>query len=913
MREIFIVLALMLVGCLDAAPSPRFAVLVPMHDISTIRSWQAWNTHTPCNSTILEEDATLVVQYAYNGLSSSIFIKEEVLLAEIKRAWDNLDEAVQRCFRGGIQFVAVSAPESHIAGANAMWLDAFPALRDLGFDIFLLMEFDLLPIQDGWLSAVMEEATAPAPFWVRGSREHICGLPHNPLNERYTHFNGNAIYSLAPDFDIMRTLLKDRLLNISSTPSPYDMYLAETIQDLARHSPELLSFYVPSSVILACTHMAYEASSLATNGVFLVHSNIPLASVPEQAIWETCQTTESKTKGEPPKSLASLKTMIENGELQLPLSPSNCHLASSGPDNEDWNEQLKGKMYVYSMDHHGGPVSCQGPLWKTLGVVTHAEISDEHCSFHGVCQTRATWYQQPFWRTSFTEPAPAQVALAPCPQNRRRLFWEMYSTDPELNRVDAFFCGFAVANCELFMPFNRSLIVMAATRLELGRGDTKIPWAWANHVWPASVVASQTKEWFENLVRIAAKPGNAIVANNVYDAKLIEYMTGVVPHMIGSWCGPTTETAYSCLPTVAASIVQTYRPVRSDILFGASRDVFQHPVYCRKFQSCEDAWAHPLLQELRVAASESTFRFSRCKDLYKDGFSSDQLVQHPALLFLPYQSSIMTFFELYRQNIPIFVPSKELLLKWHAEYDILFERVYGLPLALPSGMGGPSPNSDALADVSHWMQFYDYYLYPHVIYFDSLPGLVKLIETTDFHAVSQLMKQHNIAELSAQTKAWKNFFSEVVQPGASWRAEDPNRRESLATQAYADVMMNLWDIDVEPKMQSELLELSPWITPDNLCEGPAPRIVNVAHRRDLNETGTKKKVKKVSKASAKSKDKKQTKKAPVQKKKGTRAAIAGGIAASTTLIAVWIYRKVKKPLKPSAVKKPIGATQSTTV
>lgn len=51
----------------------------------------------------------------------------------------------------------------------------------------------------------------------------------------------------------------------------------------------------------------------------------------------------------------------------------------------------------------------------------------------------------------------------------RKQFYEVYKNDSEINQVDAFICFHPAAMCELFMPFNRTLIVIASTRYELGR------------------------------------------------------------------------------------------------------------------------------------------------------------------------------------------------------------------------------------------------------------------------------------------------------------------------------------------------------------------------------------------------------------------------------------------------------------
>ncbi len=85
----------------------------------------------------------------------------------------------------------------------------------------------------------------------------------------------------------------------------------------------------------------------------------------------------------------------------------------------------------------------------------------------------------------------------------------------------------------------------------------------------------------------------------------------------------------------------------------------------------------------------------------------------------------MSFFELYRMNIPLLVPSLRLLLAWHREHNFLWERVYGRPpplhaAALESGL---DPNADDPAAVAEWLAWSDMYQFPHIIYFGTLASM----------------------------------------------------------------------------------------------------------------------------------------------------------------------------------------------
>lgn len=59
----------------------------------------------------------------------------------------------------------------------------------------------------------------------------------------------------------------------------------------------------------------------------------------------------------------------------------------------------------------------------------------------------------------------------------RQQFYETYRNDFEINSVDVFICFHPIGMCELFMPFNRTIIVISSTRYELGRHG---PEAWTD-------------------------------------------------------------------------------------------------------------------------------------------------------------------------------------------------------------------------------------------------------------------------------------------------------------------------------------------------------------------------------------------------------------------------------------------------
>jgi len=56
------------------------------------------------------------------------------------------------------------------------------------------------------------------------------------------------------------------------------------------------------------------------------------------------------------------------------------------------------------------------------------------------------------------------ISLSPCPNQLRKEFYNAYRDDSEFQSADAIICTHAASMCELFMPFNKPLIVIASTR-----------------------------------------------------------------------------------------------------------------------------------------------------------------------------------------------------------------------------------------------------------------------------------------------------------------------------------------------------------------------------------------------------------------------------------------------------------------
>ena len=88
-----------------------------------------------------------------------------------------------------------------------------------------------------------------------------------------------------------------------------------------------------------------------------------------------------------------------------------------------------------------------------------------------------------------------------------------------MKQVTAFVCTLPVAMCEAFIPFNKSIIIIANIRYEQGRPEVD-KWTKLN----------------QNLLKISKHPRSIVAANNKYDQKYIEYFTGIKPLLVPNSC-----------------------------------------------------------------------------------------------------------------------------------------------------------------------------------------------------------------------------------------------------------------------------------------------------------------------------------------------------------------------------------------
>ncbi len=374
----------------------------------------------------------------------------------------------------------------------------------------------------------------------------------------------------------------------------------------------------------------------------------------------------------------------------------------------------KHKLVIYSSDFHISPIHDLKDLLQPLGVKFIDQSLSAHCDLTKTCQKGLKVI-------TFKNGIGLDPKLIP-------EFYKTYKDDPQMESVDAFVCFHPSSLCELFMPFNKSLIVIASTRYEMGRTPA---YRWTS--------------WNRNLKKISQDPRNIVAGNNLYDAKYIQYFTGINAQVLESFCGYIEDKYVGNRPGFLLAPVRTKG--------------FQAVFFKNYTRTCQEHEKCPSIKPVRL--------------LYHKYKYSD-LAAHQGIVHIPYQVSYMSIFEQYRMNIPLFFPSKELLADWQFHHQVMKERTWdGVHNRKPAKSSippdprfasVPDPNNERnMTAIKYWIQFSDFYQFPHITYFDSEADLLHKLNTVDLKSISSKMKAHNIKLRKQLISNWSVILTNVAK------------------------------------------------------------------------------------------------------------------------------------------------------
>jgi hypothetical protein len=407
-------------------------------------------------------------------------------------------------------------------------------------------------------------------------------------------------------------------------------------------------------------------------------------------------------------------------------------------------------LKLLSIDFHTGPISDLKDIirrFPELGVEIidmslSAACSQKTCAkpdeLFVLTNTRETLYLKAEKKLEFFEAYSGRKRPL---TGRRRLYMNNIP-------IDAVICSHPAGMCELYMPFDVPIIIWSTTRFEQGHENS----------------SEDLAIFVKNIRAIALQPENSVLANNRYDAAYLDYHIGVEPGYIPSVCAyPAATYAWpgkvlgeSQPPNVR---LLTRRSPKNIIpVFGYRPGVSPGPT---------SAFLHPINAAARNKGLPVFFRGINELYTFERRYEYKDLGLYPAVMHLPYQVSVMSFFEHYRMGIPILCPSLSFLVKLQQKMLFLSEKGWSFnrPTIVKKHEESKQefdPNEDTeYSALKVWLGYSDFYAFPHVILFDSWEDAAEKLNSADLHDISKKMKEYVLALEQQIVLKWDAVFQKA--------------------------------------------------------------------------------------------------------------------------------------------------------
>jgi hypothetical protein len=159
------------------------------------------------------------------------------------------------------------------------------------------------------------------------------------------------------------------------------------------------------------------------------------------------------------------------------------------------------------------------------------------------------------------------------------------------------------------------------------------------------------------------------------------------------------------------------------------------------------------------------WRFNR-EDVY-------ELSQFKAVVFMTYFPVCSNFIELYRMNVPIFVPSYRM---WNVTHRWSFNQMQMASIVPPppdmACLGNPTQNLDHFGKT--WDQLTDYALFPFVQTFDSWEDLADKIIASNFTRIREQMDRENELQTPIAEVFWRRNLEKLLHASLRGNVTSPS-------------------------------------------------------------------------------------------------------------------------------------------
>eukprot|EP00956_Cyclotella_meneghiniana_P022062 scaffold41048_cov24-Cyclotella_meneghiniana.AAC.1 len=296
-----------------------------------------------------------------------------------------------------------------------------------------------------------------------------------------------------------------------------------------------------------------------------------------------------------------------------------------------------------------------------------------------------------------------------------RTNFEFWKNNPVMKGVDLYFCSFPSSMCEMWLPFNKSIAFIPGHRYALGRCNLKA----------RNKLNTRLKK-----MMLSSNPRHIFGALSKYDKEYLEYYLGSGPPS-GLHTFRTYATGFGYLWKEA------FDP--GPPLFFNRTEILSIP------------------DKAKIRAKENfPSNVVDLHSLYKR-YTGAQLQQHPGIVLWAYSVMSYKLIDFYALAVPLYVPSLKFyhVLGFGLDRTITGSALYCKNSTLKSLLSKDlssvhllSPEDEDIEAEQYWLQFSDFYTFPHITYFDSMDDLGRKIARNDPLAIRKGMISENKKRLA---------------------------------------------------------------------------------------------------------------------------------------------------------------------
>ncbi|KUG21557.1 hypothetical protein ASZ90_008692 [hydrocarbon metagenome] len=291
-------------------------------------------------------------------------------------------------------------------------------------------------------------------------------------------------------------------------------------------------------------------------------------------------------------------------------------------------------------------------------------------------------------------------------------FYERYKY--ELAVYDGFIVTHTPAFAMLYERFQKPIIVVASTRYEYPFTTNPAKWQELN-----------------DYLRSGIDSGKIIaIANNKYDAAYTEYFT---------------QRPWEHIPSICDYTGMQYTAKK------------RHFLYASNFKR----WPFFL------------FGVRDKTKALKKKYAWQDLADYRGIIHIPYNASVMSIFEQYTANMPLFFPTLDFLMELYTKYPkqgVMDQLSWNQVLKIPAG--SPLPGCDAndpnhynnISVMRNWAalsDFYDYENMPYITYFQSFDDLKTKLKAAAFASISSQMQKFNLERKRGIIRKWGKILKKL--------------------------------------------------------------------------------------------------------------------------------------------------------